>query len=109
MPMPAFSLASLCNFAKEHSFTALNSPTESPGSVGGGVYMNAGAYGGEMKDVLIAAEHLNADGSAGSFESQELMMSYAAAPIRTAAESSRVPIFGCKRAIRPKSERGWRN
>jgi UDP-N-acetylmuramate dehydrogenase len=70
------SLASLCNFAKEHSFTGLEFAYGIPGSVGGGVYMNAGAYGGEMKDVLIAAEHLNADGSAGSFESQELMMSY---------------------------------
>jgi len=70
------SLASLCNYAKEKGFTGLEFAYGIPGSVGGGVYMNAGAYGGEIKDVLIAAEHLNADGSAGHLESQELAMSY---------------------------------
>src|SRR5699024_4501855 len=33
-----------------------------PGSVGGGVFMNAGAYGGEIKDVLVSARVLAPDG-----------------------------------------------
>ncbi len=74
------SLASLCSYAKENSFTGLEFAYGIPGSVGGGVYMNAGAYGGEIGDVLIAAEHLNADGSAGSVESKELTMSYRRSP-----------------------------
>ena len=34
-----------------------------PGSVGGAVFMNAGAYGGELKDVLVSARVISADGS----------------------------------------------
>jgi len=33
-----------------------------PGTVGGGVYMNAGAYGGELKDVVISTDYITADG-----------------------------------------------
>ena len=34
-----------------------------PGSIGGAVFMNAGAYGGEMKDVVESVRVMNADGS----------------------------------------------
>jgi len=51
-----------------------------PGSVGGGVYMNAGAYGGEIGDVLIETEHLNADGGFGGLKGPELAMSYRRSP-----------------------------
>ncbi len=33
-----------------------------PGTVGGGTYMNAGAYGGELKDIVISTTYLDADG-----------------------------------------------
>ena len=48
------SLARLSNFALEHGLTGLEFAQGIPGSVGGGVYMNAGAYGGEMSQVVIA-------------------------------------------------------
>lgn len=38
--------------------------------------MNAGAYGGEMKDVLYKCEHIDNDGNAGSLEKDELKLSY---------------------------------
>ena len=47
------SLARLSNFALEHGLTGLEFAQGIPGSVGGGVYMNAGAYGGEMSQVVI--------------------------------------------------------
>lgn len=48
----------------------------SPGTVGGAVYMNAGAYGGEMKDVLEAVSYLTADGRWVDSEASELDFSY---------------------------------
>ena len=47
-----------------------------PGSIGGAVVMNAGAYGGEMKDVLISADILTPDGTAITLDASELELSY---------------------------------
>ena len=47
-----------------------------PGSVGGAVLMNAGAYGGEMKDVVRESEYLLSDGTSGSFMGDEHGFSY---------------------------------
>ena len=38
--------------------------------------MNAGAYGGEMKDVLVRVNHIDMNGNAGAFEGNELDLSY---------------------------------
>ena len=46
------ALVSLANFAAEHSLSGLEFAAGIPGSLGGGIFMNAGAYGGEMKDVV---------------------------------------------------------
>lgn len=47
-----------------------------PGTLGGAVAMNAGAYGAEMRDVLVAAEFVLADGTLAVFTPQELSMRY---------------------------------
>ena len=47
-----------------------------PGSVGGAVYMNAGAYGGEMKDVVVSAEHIDSDNNIGTFNLKQLDLGY---------------------------------
>ncbi len=46
------SMASLANFAHQNGLAGLEFAHGIPGSVGGGVYMNAGAYGGEISQVL---------------------------------------------------------
>ncbi|MFR3290714.1 MAG: FAD-binding protein [Lachnospiraceae bacterium] len=46
-----------------------------PGSLGGAVFMNAGAYGGEMKDVLQSAELALPDGTVSEVPRQELELS----------------------------------
>lgn len=46
------SLAKLAGFAQQHSLTGLEFASGIPGSVGGGLIMNAGAYDGEMKDCV---------------------------------------------------------
>ena len=45
-------LAALCKAALKHGLSGLEFAYGIPGTVGGAVYMNAGAYGGEMKDVV---------------------------------------------------------
>ena len=46
------SLAKLASFAYQHSLEGLEFASGIPGSIGGGLMMNAGAYGGELKDVV---------------------------------------------------------
>lgn len=50
------SLPTLTAFAKKNALAGLEFACGIPGSVGGAVFMNAGAYGGEMKDVLHAVK-----------------------------------------------------
>ena len=47
-----------------------------PGSVGGGVYMNAGAYGGEIKDVCISVDVMSMDGQVYTYRSEQMDFSY---------------------------------
>lgn len=70
------SLAKLCGFALENSLTGLEFAYGIPGSVGGAVFMNAGAYGGEIKDVILYTEHIDENGECGKFSGEELQMSY---------------------------------
>lgn len=56
------SLSAVCRAALEHGLTGLEFAYGIPGSVGGAVFMNAGAYGGEMKDVVRCATHLGDGG-----------------------------------------------
>ena len=47
-----------------------------PGSVGGGVYMNAGAYGGEIKDICVAVEVMDMEGNITRRTGGEMGFSY---------------------------------
>lgn len=53
-----------------------------PGSVGGAVVMNAGAYGGEIKDVLTQADVMTQDGQLITMKKDELNLSYRHSCIR---------------------------
>jgi len=48
--------------AKQHGLTGMEFASGIPGSVGGAVYMNAGAYGGEMKHIITSVKVLDQDG-----------------------------------------------
>lgn len=69
-------LIQLCRYALSKELSGLEFAYGIPGSVGGAAYMNAGAYGGEMKDVLVKINHINEDGTDGSFEGAEMDLSY---------------------------------
>ena len=70
------SLASLCKFALANSLTGLEFAYGIPGSVGGAAYMNAGAYGGEMKDVVERVNHIDKKSNAGFYCGDDLDFSY---------------------------------
>ncbi len=70
------SLKSLCMFALENSLSGLEFAYGIPGTLGGAVYMNAGAYGGEMKDVLFSVNHIDLSGDFGTFSTEELNLGY---------------------------------
>ncbi len=52
-------LSRLANFALNNSLTGLEFASGIPGTLGGAVFMNAGAYGGEMKDVIKSVTYLD--------------------------------------------------
>ena len=54
-------LSALCNTAQKESLAGLEFAHGIPGSLGGAVSMNAGAYGGEMKDVVISTRYLDGE------------------------------------------------
>ena len=70
-------LSKLCAFALEHSLTGLEFAWGIPGSCGGAAFMDAGAYGGEMKDVVFCCEHIDLrTGECGSFSGEKLDFAY---------------------------------
>ena len=70
------NLAKLCTFALNNSLTGLEFAFGIPGSVGGAAYMNAGAYGGEMKDVVKSVTHLTPQGELVTLNKDQLDLSY---------------------------------
>lgn len=70
------SLAAVCIAAVENSLTNLEFAYGIPASVGGAVYMNAGAYGGEMADVVLKAEYVNYKGEIGEISAKDMALGY---------------------------------
>lgn len=62
--------------ALEHSLTGFEFACGIPGSVGGAIYMNAGAYGGEIKDVCYTVDVLFEDGTLHTLTNEEMNFSY---------------------------------
>lgn len=69
-------LSRLSSFAAEKSLTGLEFAHGIPGTAGGAAYMNAGAYGGEMKDVLLSVSHVTDKGEVGTLSGDKLKLSY---------------------------------
>ena len=70
------TLSKTAVFARNLSLTGLEFAHGIPGTVGGGIYMNAGAYGGEIKDVLTAVTFLDENLHLQTLPVQELQMGY---------------------------------
>lgn len=70
------SLMKVCRLALENELTGMEFAYGIPGSCGGAAFMNAGAYGGEMMDVLYRCEHIDKDGNVGYLEGDDIALSY---------------------------------
>ena len=66
----------VCMAALEEGLSGLEFAYGIPGTIGGGVYMNAGAYGGEMVDVLTAVTAMDCSGELRTYTKDELGLSY---------------------------------
>lgn len=70
------TMARLAAIAAENELTGFEFASGIPGTLGGGIVMNAGAYKGELKDVVIEATALSSDGAIKVFKNGELDFSY---------------------------------
>lgn len=70
------SLMKVCRFALENGLSGLEFAYGIPGSCGGGAFMNAGAYGGELGDVMFRCDHIDKGGNKGSLEGDDLKLAY---------------------------------
>lgn len=70
------ALIDVSRIARDHHLTGLEFACGIPGSIGGAVYMNAGAYGGEVKDVIDSAKVVNQDGEIITLSNEALALDY---------------------------------
>ena len=70
------SMAKAAVFAKNHALTGLEFAHGIPGTLGGGVFMNAGAYGGEMKQIVESVTVLTMGGKEKMLSGEESAFAY---------------------------------
>ena len=70
------TLTKLSNAAADAGLKGMEFAAGIPGTVGGAVYMNAGAYGGEMKDVVTNVTACEPDGRTVSYNNEEMQFGY---------------------------------
>lgn len=69
-------LSDAAKFSAEHLLTGLEFAVGIPGSIGGAIYMNAGAYGGEIKNIVTAVKAVNKNGSIIRYDAPALDFGY---------------------------------
>lgn len=77
-------LSSIAAVARKASLTGFEFAGGIPGTLGGAVMMNAGAYGGEMKNVLKEVTVMTVDGEIRTLPVEELEMGYRTSIVKTA-------------------------
>lgn len=70
------SLSELCIYAMENSLSGLEFAYGIPGTAGGALFMNAGAYGGEIKDAVKSAHYINENCEICSIDMSDMELSY---------------------------------
>lgn len=91
------SLMSVCRAALDAGLSGLEFAYGIPGSVGGAVFMNAGAYGGEIKDVLESCEVIDQNGDIKTLTADEMELSYRKSVLQQTGETLLTAVFKMKR------------
>ncbi len=69
-------LSAVCLEALNSSLTGMECLYGIPGSAGGALFMNAGAYGGEMRDVVCSCRYIDEKGEINEMPAEEMQLSY---------------------------------
>lgn len=69
-------LSAVCKKAQESGLSGMENLFGIPGTVGGALYMNAGAYGSEMRDVVKSAEYIDENGNIRTIFADDMNLSY---------------------------------
>lgn len=69
-------LSAVCKKAQENGLSGMENLFGIPGTVGGALYMNAGAYGSEIKDIVVSAEYIDENGSIQTISADNMDLSY---------------------------------
>lgn len=69
-------LSAVCKAAAARSLTGIEFAYGIPGTVGGALYMNAGAYGGEMSDIVQSCEYLDVNGELKQMDVSGMELAY---------------------------------
>lgn len=74
--MSGVTMSRAAVFAAHHGLSGLEFAHGIPGTVGGGVYMNAGAYGGEIEQICVSADVMDEQGNVETISAEQLGFSY---------------------------------
>lgn len=77
------SVRTVCLAARDNSLSGLEFAYGIPGSMGGAFYMNAGAYGGEIKDVALEATCLTENGDIVNIAAADMALGYRTSIFKT--------------------------
>ena len=76
------TMAQVARIAMERGLTGLEFASGIPGTIGGGIVMNAGAYGGEMRQVVKSVEVLSAEGEFMTLDNEAMEFGYRTSSIK---------------------------
>lgn len=93
-------LAQVAKTAMEHGLTGLEFASGIPGTVGGGVVMNAGAYDGELSRVVVRVNAVNGEGESMELDNEAMEFGYRTSAVKNSSLTVTEVIFGLEKGDR---------
>ncbi|MEE3362435.1 MAG: UDP-N-acetylmuramate dehydrogenase [Anaerovoracaceae bacterium] len=93
-------LSAVSKRAQAASLAGMEFASGIPGSIGGAVFMNAGAYGGEIKDIIVSADVITRGGEVKTVEGGKLGLGYRTSAVQTGGGIVLSATFGLEKGDR---------